>query len=115
MIDSLDAPPASGHCERWVEGTHIAFGFIESPPGHVSEAKRAVHEIFVYVIAGGLDARVGTKKRRVGTGDVIHVPRGAAYRWSVAKRRAGALRRGALDVATRSRDRKHGAADNWRG
>jgi len=40
MIDSLDAPPASGHCERWVEGTHIAFGFVESPPGRASWAAR---------------------------------------------------------------------------
>jgi len=49
MIDSLDAPPASGHCARWVEGTNIAFGFVESPPGHAEEEKRAAHEMFVYV------------------------------------------------------------------
>jgi quercetin dioxygenase-like cupin family protein len=115
MIESLDAPPASGHCERWVEGTHIAFGFVESPPGHVSEAKRADHEIFVYVIAGGLDARVGTKKRRVGTGDVIHVRRGAAYRWTVTK---GAPVRYATVRSTSRLEAaidKNGAADNWRG
>jgi quercetin dioxygenase-like cupin family protein len=115
MIESLDAPPASGHCERWVEGTHIAFGFIESPPGHVSEAKRADHEMFVYVIAGGLDARVETKKRRVGTGDVIHVPRGAAYRWSVTQ---GAPVRYATVRSTSRLEAaigKHGAADNWKG
>jgi len=79
MIDSLEAPPASGHCERWVEGTNIAFGFVESPPGHTERVKRAEHEVFVYLISGGLDAQVGGKKRKVRTGDVVHVPRGTAY------------------------------------
>jgi quercetin dioxygenase-like cupin family protein len=115
MIDSLDAPPASGHCERWVEGTHIAFGFVESPPGHVLEAKRSLHEIFLYVIRGAMEADVSGKKRRVTAGDVIHVPRGTDYRWTVRK---GAFVRYA---AVRSTPRlkaaidKNGAADNWRG
>jgi len=115
MIDALDAPPASGHCERWIEGTYIAFGFVESPPGHADGAKRAAHEIFIYVIAGGLDVRVGTKRKRIGNGDVIHVPRGTAYGWTV--RKGSPVRY----VAVRSLPRletaitRHGAADNWRG
>jgi quercetin dioxygenase-like cupin family protein len=115
MIESLDAPPASGHCERWVEGTNIAFGFVESPPGHVGEEKRAAHERFVYVIAGALDAQVGGKKQKVGGGDVIHVPLGMAYRWTVAK--GGVARYAAVRSTSRleAAVRKHGAADNWRG
>ena len=115
MIDSLEAPPASGHCERWVEGAHIAFGFVESPPGHTEEEKRTAHEIFLYVIAGGLDARVGKKQQKVGAGDVIHVPRGAAYRWTV--RKGGAARYAAVRSTPRLEEviRKSGAADNWRG
>jgi quercetin dioxygenase-like cupin family protein len=115
MIDSLDAPSVSGHCARWVEGTNIAFGFVESPPGHVEEGKRSAHEIFLYVIAGELDARVGKKKQKVGAGDVIHVPRGAAYGWSV--RKGGAVRYAAVRSTPRleAAIRKHGAADNWRG
>jgi quercetin dioxygenase-like cupin family protein len=115
MIESLDAPPASGHCERWVEGTNIAFGFVESPPGHATKEKRSPHEIFLYVIRGAMDANVAGKKRRVMAGDVIHVPRGAAYCWTVRK---GAFVRYA---AVRSTPRleaaidKNGAADNWRG
>lgn len=115
MIESLDAPSVSGHCARWVEGANIAFGFVESPPGHVEEARRAPHEIFVYVIRGGLDAQVGGKKRRVGAGDVIHVPRGTRYRWTVRKggpvRYATARSTPKLEAAIR----KSGAADNWRG
>jgi len=115
MIDALDAPPASGHCERWVEGRHIAFGFVESPPGHADGAKRAEHESFVYVISGGLEAQVGVRKRRARAGDVIHVPRGTAYGWTV--RKGSPVRY----VAVRSLPRletaitRHGAADNWRG
>ena len=115
MIDSLAAPPSSGHIERWVEGTNISFGFIESPPGHATEQKKAAHEIFVYVISGRLDAQVDTKKEKVGKGGVIHVPRGSAYRWTVAK---GAPARYAAVRSTPQLEeaiRRSGAADNWRG
>jgi quercetin dioxygenase-like cupin family protein len=115
MIESLDAPAASGHCARWVEGENIAFGFVESPAGHVEEAKRAEHEIFVYVIAGGLDAEVGKKKQKVGVGDVIHVPLGTAYRWTT--RKGGPVRYATVRSTPRleAAVRKSGAADNWRG
>jgi quercetin dioxygenase-like cupin family protein len=115
MIDSLEAPPASGHCARWVEGTHVAFGFVESPPGHVEEEKRAAHELFAYVIAGALDTQIGGNKHKAGTGDVIHVPRGTGYRWTVAK--GGPVRYAAVRSTARleAAVRKHGAADNWRG
>lgn len=115
MIESLDSPAASGHCARWVEGENIAFGFVESPPGHVEEAKRAEHEIFVYVIAGGLDAEVGKKKQKVGAGDVIHVPLGTAYRWTA--RKGGPVRYATVRSTPKleAAVRKSGAADNWRG
>ena len=115
MIDSLAAPPSSGHIERWVEGTNISFGFIESPPGHATEQKKAAHEIFIYVISGRLEAQVGTKKEKVEKGGVIHVPRGTAYRWTVAK--GAPARYAAVRSTPRLEEtiRKSGAADNWRG
>lgn len=115
MTDSFDAPAASGHCERWVEGENIAFGFVEAPPGHVAQEKRSPHEVFLYVIRGAMDARVGRKKKRVAAGDVIHVPRGAAYRWTV--RKGGPVRFAAVRSTPRleAAIEKHGAADNWRG
>jgi quercetin dioxygenase-like cupin family protein len=115
MIDALDAPAASGHCERWIEGTNIAFGFVESPPGHATKEKRSPHEIFLYLIRGAMDANVAGKKRRVVAGDVIHVPRGAAYGWIV--RKGGAARYAAVRSTPRleAAISKHGAADNWRG
>ena len=115
MIDSLDASPASGHCERWVEGTHIAFGFVESPPGHAEAAAHAPHETFVYIIHGTLDAVVGKQKKRVAAGEVIHVPKGSTYRWVVSKgkpvRYAAVRSLPRLEAAIA----KRGAADNWRG
>jgi len=115
MIDALDAPPASGHSERWVEGTYIRFGFIESPPQHVEEASPAQHEIFVYVLRGALDAKVGREKHRAKRGDVVHVPRGAAYRLKVAGKESA---RYATVQSTPRLEREisqKGAADNWRG
>ncbi len=115
LIDKLDAPDASGHCERWTEGANLAFGFIDSPPGHRSTEKNAAHEIFAYVISGVLEAQVGRKKHRAGPGDVIHVPRGASYHLLVSGRRAAryaAVRSTArLEAAVAST----GASDNWRG
>jgi len=115
MIESFDSPPASGHSERWVEGTNIAFGFIESPPLHVEEAQRAGHEMFFYVIRGSLDARIGREKQRVRAGDVLVVPKGRNYRLAVTK--GGAARYAAVRSTQRleAAISKHGAADNWRG
>ncbi|MCC7486751.1 MAG: cupin domain-containing protein [Burkholderiales bacterium] len=115
MIEALDAPPASGHSERRVEGTHLAFGFVESPPGHVEEAKKSAHEMFLYVIRGGLEATVAGEQKRVAAGEVVHVPRYAGYRLEVAGR--GNVRYAAARSTPRLEEaiRKSGAADNWRG
>ncbi len=115
FIDKLDAPAASGHCERWTEGANLAFGFIDSPPGHASAEKKAEHELFAYVISGTLEAQVGRTKHRARAGDVIHVPRHASYRIAVSGRHP------ARYAAVRSTERleasvaRNGASDNWRG
>jgi quercetin dioxygenase-like cupin family protein len=115
MLDSLAAPAASGHCERWVEGTYLAFGLFESPPEHVMQEAKARHEFFFYVISGAMDARVGSKTQRVGKGDVIRAPRDSGYRFVVAK--GGPARFAAVRSTPRLEAHidKHGAADNWRG
>lgn len=115
LAESLRAPPASAHCERRVEGSNIAFCFVESPPGHVTGEKKAAHEHFIYLLDGELEALVGTKKKRVKKGDVIHVPRGKAWRFTVAKR--GPVRYAGVHSTPRLEAHidKHGAADNWRG
>lgn len=115
MIEALDAPPVSAHAEQWVEGTNLAFGFVESPAGHSGASAAAEHELFAYVISGGLEAEVDGEKKRVLPGNVIHVPRGKAYRWVVAK---GGNARYALVRSTPKLEAeidRNGAADNWRG
>ena len=114
-LDRIDAPPASGHHARRLEGRHLTFELVESPPGQTAQEDAARHETFAYVIAGALDATVGEAQRRASTGDVIHVPRGTAYRWTVAD---GAPVRYAVVRSTRLLEdyvAQHGAADNWRG
>jgi quercetin dioxygenase-like cupin family protein len=115
MIDSLDAPPASGHVERWVEGSYIGFGFIESPPGREVQEGSSPDERFLYVIAGGLEAESEGEARQMGCGDVLHMPKGSRYGWRVAGaepvRYAVVRSLPALEQAVRER----GAADNWRG
>lgn len=115
MIEGLDAPHASGHSEQWIEGKHLAFGFVESPPGHETAAKRAARELFAYVIDGALDAEIDGERKRAGAGDILHVPQGKDYRWAPPE---GCRVRYA---AVRSTERleqqiaRSGAADNWRG
>ncbi len=115
MLDALDAPPASGHCERWVEGTNLAFGVVESPAGHILQEAKVPHEMFFYVISGTMEARVGRNKQRVRKGDVIEVPKGSGYRFVVAK--GGPVRFAAVRSMPRLEAHidKLGAADNWRG
>jgi quercetin dioxygenase-like cupin family protein len=115
MVDGLDAPAASGHCERWVEGTYIAFGFVESPPGHASESVSAPHEMFFYIIRGVLEASVGKEKRRAKAGDVIQIPRNERYVLKVVGNEP--VRYAAVRSTPRleSAIAKKGAADNWRG
>lgn len=115
FLDSLQAPPASGHCERRVEGTFIEFFFVESPAGHVAGEKKAAHEHFFYVLDGALEARVASTRKRVKKGDVIHVPRGKG--WQLTAVKGGAARYAGVRSTVRLEDhiRTHGAADNWRG
>jgi quercetin dioxygenase-like cupin family protein len=115
MIERLDAPDASGYCERWMEGVNLAFGFIDAPAGHRRAEKKAQHEIFVYVIGGTLDTRVGRKKHRARSGDVIHVPRGTAYEWTVTGKRPARYATVRSTVHLEQEVARNGAADNWRG
>src|SRR5574338_37910 len=84
MIESLDAVPASAHTEHWVEGHHLAFGFLESPAGYDSGEQVSARELFAYVVRGELAADVDGQAHLAVPGDLIHVPRGKRYRWQVS-------------------------------
>jgi quercetin dioxygenase-like cupin family protein len=113
MIESLEAPPSSGHHEQWVEGTNLSFGFIESPAGHGESVAAAPHEYFFYVISGTMEVDVAGERKRVVAGDVVQIPRGAAYSINVGEpvRYAGVK----STTAVEAHIDKNGAADNWRG
>lgn len=83
IIDKLDAPAASGNREGWIEGNRLAFGFIEYLSGYARPPAQAVHEEFIYVLSGGLDIRIGNESRSAGPGDVIEIPKGTKYGFTV--------------------------------
>jgi quercetin dioxygenase-like cupin family protein len=115
MIDGLDAPNASGHSERWLEGANIAFGFIESPPTHEMGEKKAAHEVFAYLISGTLDAFADSVTRKMRPGDVLHARRGARYGWVVRGRNPARFAIVRSTSRLEAEVARNGASDNWRG
>jgi len=83
IVESLDAPRSSARRVNWVEGERLAFGFFEVPAGQSEPVLSAEHEMFFYVLCGELDARSGSERKRIKSGDIVHVLRGEAYRLQV--------------------------------
>lgn len=83
VIESLEAPRRSARHIDWIEGERLAFGFCEVPAGYDEPEAVSQHEMFVYVLSGRLDARTAGRSKSVGSGDIIHVPRGESYRLQV--------------------------------
>jgi ethanolamine utilization protein EutQ (cupin superfamily) len=100
--------------EQWVEGPHLAFGLVDAPPEHRYDTTAAPHELFAYVIGGELDADISGERKVAVAGDLLHIPKGAAGRWTVgtAHARYAIVRSTSLLESKIERD---GAADNWRG
>jgi len=115
MIEALDAPPASAHCEQWVEGANLAFGLIESPAAYERASEASPHEMFIYVIQGALDAEVDGEKKRTLPGDLIHMPKGKAWRWRVAGKKSARYAMVRSTPKLEAEIERNGAADNWRG
>jgi quercetin dioxygenase-like cupin family protein len=115
MAERFDGGAVSGHHEHWVEGANLAFGYIESPAGRVTEEQAALHELFLYVLSGSLVTQADGSERCVEAGDVLHVAKGSAYRWHVPEKSTA---RYAIARSTARLEReiaKNGASDNWRG
>ena len=83
IIESLDAPRRSARHVDWVEGERLAFGFFEVPGGYDEPQATAQREMFVYTLNGRLEAKSGDQTKTVGTGDIVYIPRGSAYRLQV--------------------------------
>ena len=80
IIDSLDAPPCSARREVWTDGERLGFGFFELPPYHTVAPRETVHEEFMYVLRGELNARVGEESRWLARDGIVECPRGSSIR-----------------------------------
>ena len=83
IVETLDAPRCSARRVNWIEGERLAFGFFEVPSGYDEPQMQAGREMFIYVLSGKLQAQSDGQARFVANGDIIHVPRGAAYQLQV--------------------------------
>jgi len=83
IIESLDAPRRSARHVDWIEGERLAFGFFEVPGGYDEPEVTAQREMFIYVLSGRLQAKSANQSKVAGSGDIIHVARGSAYRLQV--------------------------------
>jgi quercetin dioxygenase-like cupin family protein len=83
IVDSLDAPRCSARRVSWIEGERLAFGYFEIPGGYDEPEMEAARETFFYVLSGRMNAQAGGERKNVGSGDIIHVPRGERYRLTV--------------------------------
>lgn len=115
MVPALDAPAASAHHEQWVEGANLAFAFVDSPAGHETTEAASAHELFAYVISGTLDAEIAGERRLASAGDVLHVPKGAAYRFTVPDKLAARYAVSRSTSRLETEVARNGASDNWRG
>jgi quercetin dioxygenase-like cupin family protein len=79
ILDSLGAPPSSGNRIYSFEGANMVFGFHEFREEFQESIREGVHELFLYVLTGKLDAEVGDNRKEAGPGTIIHVSRGIPY------------------------------------
>jgi quercetin dioxygenase-like cupin family protein len=79
----LDGPIGYGRKIEWIKGERGAFGFFEIPGEFEQSRAHSEHEQFFYICSGTVDADVGGEVKRIGPGDIVRIPRGAAYRLSV--------------------------------
>jgi quercetin dioxygenase-like cupin family protein len=79
LVESLEAPQVSARRVYWIEGQRLAFGLFDVPAGYAEPELVSDREIFIYLIHGGMRARVGAESRDVSAADVIQIPRGTPY------------------------------------
>lgn len=115
MCNGFDSGKPSGHHEQWVSGVNLSWAYVQSPAGHEMAENSAAHELLAYVISGELETQVSAHRHQAVAGDVIHVPRGASYRWQVTAQGAARYTIARSTTQLEQHVAQHGAADNWRG
>ena len=83
LVHGLKAPIGYGRRIEWIEGERAAFGFFEVPGEFEDASEHSEHEQYFYICDGELDGEVGGERKHLTAGDIVQVPRGAAYRLKV--------------------------------
>jgi len=83
LVHDLKGPVGYGRRVEWIEGERAAFGFFEVPGEFEDASDKSEHEQFFYICDGELDGEVGGERKALSAGDIVEVPRGAAYRLKV--------------------------------
>ena len=115
MSQGFDGAKPSGHHEQWVNGLNLSWAYVQSPAAHETAETSAAHELLAYVISGELETEVGSERHKAAEGDVIHVPRGTAYRWKVSATGPARYCIARSTTLLEQHVAANGAADNWRG
>lgn len=83
ILNRFDEPVASGNRCYSVEGEHLNFCFCEYLSGTRLSRAESLHEVFIYLLHGGMHAEVQGEQKKVGCGDIVHIPKGAGFQISV--------------------------------
>ena len=79
LSEGPDAPTQSTRAIKIIEGHRINFALVDSPDGKLEKMSAAPHERFLYIVSGAADSEIEGEKKSVGSGDLLHVPKGSSY------------------------------------
>lgn len=82
IIDEFHKPPASANLGFRFEGDRMVFEYSEWVKPFELSAPESLHEQFIYLLHGSVTARVDDQEQAVRAGGIVHVPRGAAFRFA---------------------------------
>lgn len=83
LTHGLKGPIRYGRRVEWIEGERAAFGFYEVTGPFADASEQSPHEQYFYICDGELDGEVAGESKHLSAGDIMQVPRGAAYRLTV--------------------------------
>ena len=88
QVMNYGEPAHSGRIRSEFHGERLSFGYYESPEGYEEVEKALEHERFMYVMTGALDSSIDGEKKKISSGDLLHVPKGTACSFRVSKNQA---------------------------
>ena len=79
ILDALDAGPASSDVHYTYAGDRMVFEYTERVKAFSQPDRESVHEQFIYVLHGTLDAEVDEDRAEITAGGIVHIPLGSRY------------------------------------